>query len=300
MNRRTLAPLLALALLAAPGAGRAAAAAGLRHEKTVYADARDAALKLPEGVGCDDKGAFVVADTGNGRLLLFKFQDGAVSGGTEVKLPQLPYPTRVQVGPQGDVYVLDRKQKKIVKLDAAGAFAGFVEPSGASGAGTVVPSSFKVDGTGKLALLDVAGRRVLVLDPAGKVLREAPLPKDGFFTDVAVDPDGRVLALDGVNAAVFALPKDKAEFQPLGVGLKDKMSFPVDLEVWKGKLFLVDQNGHGIAVLGLDGTYVGRELAMGWSEGALYYPSQLCIDAGGDAFLADRNNSRVQVFSIAR
>jgi hypothetical protein len=39
---------------------------------------------------------------------------------------------------------------------------------------------------------------------------------------------------------------------------------------------------------------------MGWNEGLLYYPSQMCISEKGEAFIADRGNSRVQVFNIIR
>jgi hypothetical protein len=36
---------------------------------------------------------------------------------------------------------------------------------------------------------------------------------------------------------------------------------------------------------------------MGWSEGKVYYPAQMCVNAEGLAVIADRNNNRVQVFS---
>jgi len=39
---------------------------------------------------------------------------------------------------------------------------------------------------------------------------------------------------------------------------------------------------------------------MGWTEGLLYYPSQMCLNDNGQAFIADRGNSRIQVFSIVR
>jgi hypothetical protein len=39
---------------------------------------------------------------------------------------------------------------------------------------------------------------------------------------------------------------------------------------------------------------------MGWNEGLLYYPSQMCLNEKGEVFIADRGNSRVQVFSIVK
>ena len=52
--------------------------------------------------------------------------------------------------------------------------------------------------------------------------------------------------------------------------------------------------------LGVDGTFQGRELAMGWSDGAVHYPGQICVTSEGDVFVADRNNNRVQIFASPR
>jgi hypothetical protein len=35
-------------------------------------------------------------------------------------------------------------------------------------------------------------------------------------------------------------------------------------------IYIVDENGDGIVVLGRDGSFVGRQLSMGWNEGLLY------------------------------
>ena len=78
------------------------------------------------------------------------------------------------------------------------------------------------------------------------------------------------------------------------------MNFPVYMTGSKGRFFLVDQNGNGIVVLGADGAFQGRQLAIGWSDGYLYYPAQLCINGAGTAFIADRGNNRVQVFDTTR
>jgi DNA-binding beta-propeller fold protein YncE len=292
--------VLALVLASPPGTARAGPV-GLKHETSVYIDDRDGPLKSPEGVACDDRGRLVVADTGNGRLLGYEWRDGALRGGAEIKLPQVPYPVRVQIDGRGNVLVLDRRTRRIARVDAAGAFAGHVEPKGTPSAAAIVPASFRVDAFDNVYVLDAAARRVVVLDPAGKVVREAALP-DGAaqFTDVAVDGAGRVLAVDAVGAAVWALDKGAASFRPLTGSLKDRMSFPTYAAIARGRILLVDQNGNGVVVLGQDGTYLGRELAIGWADGAVYYPAQMCIGSQGTAFVADRGNNRVQIFTMPR
>ncbi len=288
--------ILALAALAAVPA--AARPASFKHELSIYQDDKEAPLKAPEGVGCGDKGAVVVADTGNGRLLLYAYRDGKLSGGTEVRLAEATYPVRVQVDAKGNVLVLDRRSRRIVRVDTAGKFAGAVEWKNV--VGTVTPAAFKVDASGGLVVLDVAARRVVIADPGGKVTREIPLPRGGAeFTDVAVDGTGRILAVDSVGSRVWVADKGAKEFQPLGPSLKDRVSFPIYLAVDQGKSYLVDQNGNGIAVLGSDGAFLGRELEMGWMNGRVYYPAQMCVNAEGLAFVADRGNNRVQVFSTS-
>ena len=63
---------------------------------------------------------------------------------------------------------------------------------------------------------------------------------------------------------------------------------------------MVDENGSGIVVLSQDGPVLGRLLTMGWTEGLLYYPTQMCMREKGDVFIADRENSRIQVFSVVK
>ena len=77
------------------------------------------------------------------------------------------------------------------------------------------------------------------------------------------------------------------------------MRFPAGITTDKrGRIYLVDRNGSKIIILGQDGSYLGRLSAMGWKEGLLNYPSQICLNDSGEIFVADTNNNRVQIFSI--
>jgi sugar lactone lactonase YvrE len=290
---------LALALLVPAGLARAQAL-GLRFEKNIYADEKDVALLAPEGVACTEGGALVVADTGNKRLLTYSYKNGALDGGTPIVLPQLAHPVRLQLERSGDLLVLDRKARKIGRVDVKRAFAGWLEVKGVAEGSTVIPGAFKLDAADNVYLLDLAGRRVLLLDPTGKVTKEIPLPRDGAFTDVAVDAAGKVYVVDSAHATVWAAEKGAAAFQQLSKPMKDKMSFPAYIVADRGRIFLVDQNGMGIVALGQDGSYQGRELSIGWNDGQLVYPAQICINGAGEVFVADRQNNRVQVFAVKR
>lgn len=300
---RTLSITRVLGALAAilPALASAAGPEGLRHALSIYVDSADVTLRSPEGVACDEKGHLVVADTGNARLLTYHWKDGALDAGAQVKLAQLPYPTRVQIDGRGFVLALDRRARRIARVDEKGAFAGFVEPQGATTT-PVTATAFKVGPGDALYLLDAPAAKVLVLSPEGRVTRELPLPKEAQgITDVAVDQGGRIYVVDAVSAIVYAAEKDATAFKPLSESLKELVSFPAYLAPDnRGKLYVVDQHGNAIVKLGVDGSFQGRELAMGWTDGGVYYPSQICLDGAGDLFVADRANDRVQIFSLPR
>ncbi len=78
------------------------------------------------------------------------------------------------------------------------------------------------------------------------------------------------------------------------------MTLPSALASAKGLIFVVEGSGGGIAAFGQDGAFLGRHLTPGWKDGSLNHPSQLCINDRDEVFVADRDNSRVQVFSLSR
>ena len=184
-------------------------------------------------------------------------------------------------------------------MDAKGIYAGTVEVKGRPSASSIVPTSFKLDAADALYLLDVAGRRVLVLDANGTVTRQLELPKTGEFTDVAVD-------LAGTNS-----PSTASTRRLVGGEERHRLRRHRQEHEGQDELPRLDGVEQGEALprrsstgmesnLGIDGSYQGRQLAIGWNDGCVYYPSQLCITEGGAAFLADRNNNRVQYFSLAK
>jgi DNA-binding beta-propeller fold protein YncE len=289
---------LALALLA-PAAARAQAGR-LEYERTLSVDAKEKPLRGPEGVGCTD-GTVVVADTSNGRLVLYRAKAGALEPGPEVRLAQLTAPRRVHVDRKGNVLALDGRTRRIVRVGPEGAFAGIVGYEGAPAPAAVVPVAFDLDAADHVFVLDAAGREVLEVD-GDRVVRRIALPKAprAAFTDVAVDAAGTVHVVEAVEAVLWSAAKGAAAFTARSKPLKEHMSFPGAIAAAKGKLYLVDRAGAGVVTLGTDGSYQGRQLGLGATPGLVAYPGQLCVTPGGRAYLADAANDRVQVFGIGR
>ena len=267
-----------------------------KHARSLYADDKGVGMKNPEGVACG-KDRLVVADTGNSRLILYSILGGEPKGGTEVLVPQAVYPIRLAMSSTGDLFVIDGRQRKVARLSSEGTFKNYVELTGLPLEGVVIPAGISLDGKDNLHLLDMAGNRVLVFGDDGKFQRQIPLPKEyGFINDLTVDARGAVSLLDSVNAVVYSNAKDPAVFIPVSGKLKDDMQFPTNIAIdAQGVLFISDQNGGGIIAVSPDGT-AKRLFSMGWKEGTLRYPAQLCVSSGGGLFVADRDNSRIQVF----
>lgn len=283
-----------------PAESRGADPVKLKYVKTVYTDSAAGNLRFPEGVGCRND-SVVIADSGNKRILRYSYRDGIIKADGQFPVSKM-YPVMVQMNSSGEMYVLDSRQRQIALLSSSGAPKGILEPTGVPGQKNMVPKSIKIDPEDRLYILDIFSERVLVLDQGGKFLRAVALPEEyGFFSDIAVDRQGNIFLLDSVEAALYKAGKEEEKFTSLTGGLKEFMNFPTSLSVDnRGTIFLVDQYGSGLATLAPDGSFLGRKMGMGWNDGLLHYPSQICINDDGGVFIADRNNNRVQQFSIAQ
>ena len=285
-------------LLAILSAGPAWAQSGnYRHEVVIYDNGQGINLSGPAGVSCDGE-RIIVADTRNSRLLVYTLIEGVLSVDIETKLTRQIRPTTVQAGVDGDMLVYDSRGKELLRFNAAGTLSGKVVPENVPGKSKVILKSFRVDSAGSIYLLDVFGRRVVVLDKTGAYIKQISFPAEfGFFSDLAVDDRGRVFILDSIQSQVFTAAPEEDVFTPLSDSLRDDLAYPTHLEVdSSGLLYVVDEETSTIGILRRDGSFAKRLFNRGRKEGLLYYPSQICVGDGSRLVIADRDNNRVQVF----
>ena len=267
----------------------------MKFVQAVYDDGKEAGLKHPEGVACTDE-YFIVADTGNNRLVKYTFADKAAKA-AEPEMPVIS-PLSVQVNSKGEIYVIDGKDRRIKIFNADGTEKGNLSPKGSPVARKMVPRSFKIDQKDGIYILDISDGVVLILDPEGNYVRHVPLPEQaGFCSDLAVDGKGTVFLVDSTKVSVYAAAPDAKEFSLLSKGMKEYANFPTNIALDKsGIIYLVDKHGGNLVMLNPDGSFLGHKFGYGWKESQFYYPAQLCISPAGNFFIADRGNSRVQVF----
>jgi len=215
---------------------------------------------------------------------------------------ELSAPSWIQVNSRGDIYALDSRNRRIVHLGPAGDFKGALSFDGAPPPTTIMPKSFKLDAADNIYVLDVFSARVLVVSAAGQFQKAVPIPEEvGFVSDLTVDSTGTVILLDSIKRRLYTAAKDANAFAPLGGSLAQALAtLPTYMTGSKGILFVLEGSGSSIVSLGRDGSFLARQLAQGRNEGSLDHPSQLCITDKDDVFVADRGNSRIQVFSLIR
>lgn len=288
-----------VALLGTVSAG-AAEVLKLRHAATLYADAQGVPLRWPQGVGCGAAGVILVADSGNGRILKVEVSGALALVTGIVTLPELVYPVRVDGDSSGNLVVLDGKSRALARVGADGTFRGWIEVPRVEGAAAPVVRAFALAPGGAIVVLDVAGGRVLRLDAGGALERAIDLPAEARGpVDVAVDGRGAIFLLDGVGRKVFVARPGDTAFAPHSGSLAEDLDFPgaLDADV-SGRLLVTDEHGGGVVILGPDGSFRGRQSAYGWKDGLLRYPSDLCSNGRGLLAIADRENQRVQVFTV--
>lgn len=294
MVRLTITLLLFVSLFSIPfTAGSAGAGVRLRFVASLTTDAQGNGFTLPEGAACSAS-QIAVGDTGNGRLVTYAARQGMMQPQAEVRITQLLSPAKLQMGAGGVLFALDAKKHRVVRLNPDGSFAAFATPEG------LLAGGFALGGEGALYALDPLKARVLVLDAGGRTLREIAYPSDhGQLIDIAVDSNGTLYALDAVNSMLFSAGKDAKALAPFTQRMKEYLSFPGSLTIdRRGLIYVTDRNAGKVAILDREGTMQSIQLGPGWKDGLLRYPSQICVTDAGDVVIADRENNRVQVFSI--
>ena len=272
----------------------------LKYVTAGYADAASVGMKYPEGVACLGDTVWV-SDTGNRRVLRYSLQDKVLTAEAAYPLPDT-YPLVIRANGEGMLFMLDGKTRRIRKIGKDGEDLGYLDPTGVPAVTKIVPRSLALDRSGHLYLLDIFGDRVVVLDGSGRYLRQITFPADhGSLSDLTVNRNGDVLVVDSVRCQVYRADPSATTFTPLTKELKGYMSFPTAIATDdQGLIYVLDQHGSGVVLIAPDGGYLGRQLALGWDDAGLYYPTQMCVSDRGAMFIADRNNCRVQVFSVVR
>ena len=271
--------------------------------------ATEAFFTSPRGVAVDNHGNVYIADTENHRIRKVDAETGTIvtvagtgeegySGddgpATEAKLN---WPTGVAVDDAGNVYIADRNNERIRRVDPEGiitTFAGTGEwgydsdEDGGPATEALLnwPADVALDADGSLYIADEYNNRIRKVDAQGTIttvagMRRPPPPEVGEEEEEDEADVG-----DGGPATSALLHR------PTGVAVDNE-----------GNLYIADRRNHRIRQVNAEGiiTTIAGTAEEGFSgdEGPatsaqLDGPGGVAVDEAGYVFIADRGNNRVR------
>jgi sugar lactone lactonase YvrE len=209
----------------------------------------------------------------------------------------LSYPTRVAVGPSGNVYVTDAKTGSLFELTADGRPTREIQ-------GLHRPLGVAVAADGRIFVGVHQEQAVAVLDGDGHLLKA--IGGIAMPNDLALAADGTLYVADSAKDVVRVYGADlspKGTIGRSGSGA-GQFRFPSTVAVADGTVYVGDQLNHRVQVFGSDGKYMRTiggptpEQPAGTEDYQGTFSQIAGIAAsGGDLYIADSYQSRLQVLS---
>ncbi|MCY4595485.1 MAG: NHL repeat-containing protein, partial [Bryobacterales bacterium] len=260
--------------------------------------ATGAEIASPSGVAVDTAGNLYIADSSSHRVRRVD-PAGVITtvAGTDVRgyggdggaaaNAQLHFPSGVAVDGLGNLYIADRSNHRVRKVDRAGVITtvagtgelGYGGDGGpAAGAELASPSGVAVDGSGNLYIADESNHRVRRVDPAGVITTVAGTAALGYGGDGG--------------------PAASAELAfPLGVAVDGSGNLYI-ADSWNDRVRKVDRAGVITTVAGTGERGYGGDGGPAASA-QLYSPRGVAVDGSGNLYIADSSNDRVRRVDLA-
>lgn len=299
------------------GSGNAAAADG---------NGTAASFNSPVGLAWDRNGNLLVADQDNslirqitpaGDVTTFAGAGKAGMKNATNKLnAQFNHPEGLAVDAAGNVFVADRDNHRIRKIDTTGAvttFAGSGSAKLADGKGTAAsfnePTSLLFDDAGNLVVDDSHNHCLRKIAPdgtvttfvgngtAGSVDGTGAAARFKHPTAICRDAAGVIFAVEEVSGQVRRIGTDGAV-----TTLPGTFDLPTGVAVdGAGKVYVAEHGGNTIRVIGTDGgaSVLAGSGAADYADGtgtaaALDSPQGLLLDAQNRLYVADEHNNRIR------
>jgi sugar lactone lactonase YvrE len=250
-------------------------------------------ISLVDGIAADNKGNVYIAMRDNNIISRIDLKgnmttyvgtgsSGFSGDGGKATEARLNVPAGLAFDKRGNLYIADRSNNRIRKVDTRGIIttiagtgtAGFSGDGGpATQAQLNLPSGIALDGKGNIFISDRSNNRIRVIDSSGKIRTYAGSGKDGFKGD---------------NGPALKASIDR----PFGIALDRK-----------GNLYIADRRNNRVRKVNKQGIITtvagdGGFFFMG-DNGPAYRasvaaPTGVAVDDQGTLYIADRGNNRVR------
>jgi sugar lactone lactonase YvrE len=282
----------------------------------------------PRGVAVDFAGNVYVADSGNNRIR--QISSGGIStiaggsagfsgDGGPAHDAKLSLPIEIAADALGNLFIADRGNYRIRKIDGTGIITTAAGRSDEGGAATSAqlnfPNAVAADQSGNLFIADTDSQRIRKVTPSGVVTTVAGNGAVGFAGDggpaayallsypagVTVDDAGNLFIADTRNNRIRKVTSSGMISTLAGAGLNDPHGVAVDSS---GNVFVADTNNQRIRKIdsaGVISTVAGNGTSGFSGDGGpataaqLSFPVDVAVDENGNVFIADSSNHRVRL-----
>lgn len=214
------------------------------------------------------------------------------------------YPSGLDVGPDGTIYVADTGNDKVSAYTPAGQLLWSVGIRGRRVLGGFDnPRDVAVTGN-RLFVADTGYQRVQEVDArTGRALRVWPMSMQSpMGISTGVDPTGRnvVLVTEGTADRVSVFSPAGALIRRIGTSGSGagQLQEPRDaaLDAF-GRVYVADYLNNRVALFTSGGAWITAWGSTGTAPGKFLRPYGVDTDATGRVYVADSNNFRIQVFT---
>ena len=294
----------------------------------------EAQLDGPLGIAIDVAGNLYISDNYNHRIrrvdtagtITTVAGDGrgdfGGDGGPAVKA-HVSYPNDVALDGAGNLYIADRWNHRIRRVDATGtitSIAGIGSSSYGGDGGPAVeahlhePEDVALDEAGNLYIADSGNHRIRRVDSEGIITTVAGTGTSGYSGDggpaveaqlytprgVAVDGAGNLYIADYLNGRIR-----RVDSEGIITTVTDRADYPSDLVVDEsGTLYIADSENDRILRVDKSGNHTvvagtGKEGFGGDGgpavEAQLWMPGGVGLGGAGDLYIADSANNRIRL-----
>lgn len=234
-------------------------------------------------------------DTENKSIV--RIQNGAVAG--EIKVKDIS-PAAVAVDKSGALWVLDKSNLRVVKLDESGAILTSIGSKGSKKGQLDDPTDIAIASNGDIYIADRGNNWVQVFNSDGGFVKAITKSVTAILDEpaaVALDSQDKLYVLDtgrSVIAVFSAKGEAMLEFGKEQQGIA-KFIKPVALMASADEVFVLDSNQ--VKVYSHQGKYQRSFSAKGSAPGELDEPLAITAKDSTTFFISERGNKRVQTFT---